>query len=152
MKAPSQQQDSCCLHRQIAAACFLSRGNLMDYLHLPPLQRHWCQWHSGCSGDSSALTFQPHSQLINSYFSVTVFSFSTTHCLMLRRSRFVAAFLIRIRIEHSFVTAALQRGLVTGSTRKAHSSVDRKRCNSCRGCSSSLFLGYLFLTDWIHFL
>lgn len=75
MKAPSQQQDSCCLHRQIAAACFLSRDNLVHYLHLPSLQCHWCQWHSGCSGDSSALTFQPHSQLIkqSSYFSATVY-------------------------------------------------------------------------------
>lgn len=44
----------------------------------------------------------------------------------------MAAFLIQIRIERSFVTAALQRGLVMGSKRKAHSSVDRKRCNSYR--------------------
>lgn len=51
---------------------------------------------------------------------------------MLRRSRFVAAFLIQIRIERSFVTAALQRGLVMGSKRKSHSSVDKKRCNSYR--------------------
>lgn len=44
----------------------------------------------------------------------------------------MAAFLIQIRIERSFVTAALQRGLVMGSKRKAHSSVDKKRCNSYR--------------------
>lgn len=56
--------------------CLLSRDSLMNYFHLPTLQHDQCQWHVGCTRDSSALTVQLNSQLMkqSSYFLVTLFS------------------------------------------------------------------------------